>query len=237
MARPLHQGRVMRHFVIGVLLILAVALPGMLLAPPTLLGDDDCKPIEDFARAPIGEFPSAWKPRKDSGRDVYKVQDEGGKRFLRAISRGLGIQAAREVQDWDLSAYPMLAWSWRPREFPKGADERQSSTNDSVLAVYMLVPYSRIAGPKAVKYIWSEKVPVGTHLESNSGLTQVRVLRSGAAGGGEWQQEKVNVLEDYRKYFGAGETPKPAGIAVLTDADDTKSSAAGDYTDFKMCRK
>jgi len=237
MARPLHYGQVMRHFVIGVLLVLAVALPGMLLAPPTVPAEDDCKLLEDFARTPVGEFPSAWKPRKDSGRDVYTVQEEGGKRFLRAVSRGLGVQAAREVQDWDLNTYPMLAWSWRPREFPKGADERQPSSNDSVLAVYMLVPHSRIAGPKAVKYIWSEKAPLGTHLESNNGLTQVRVLRSGTGGRGEWQHEKVNVLEDYRKYFDAREAPKPIGIAVLTDADDTKSSAAGYYAEFKICRK
>ena len=225
----------MRHFVIGVLVVLALALPGMLLAPATVPAEDDCKLVDDFARTPVGEFPAAWKARKDSGREVYKVAEDGGKRLLRAVSRGAGIQAAREVPDWDLNTYPVLAWSWRPREFPKGADERQASTNDSVLAVYMLVPYSRIAGPKAVKYIWSEKVPVGTHLTSNNGLTQVRVLRSG--GGGEWQQEKVNVLEDYRKYFDARETPKPIGIAVLTDADDTKSSAAGDYAEFKICRK
>jgi len=227
----------MRHFVIGVLLLLAVALPGMLLAPPVVPADDDCKLIDDFSRATVGEFPSAWTPRKDSARDVYTVQEEGGKRFLRAVSEGLGVQAAREVKGWDLTAYPMLAWSWRPREFPKGADERHSSTNDSVLAVYMLVHYSRIAGPKAVKYIWSEKVPVGTRLESNFGLTQVRVLRSSIGGRGEWQQEKVNVLEDYRKYFDTKETPTPIGIAVLTDSDDTKSSAAGDYADFKICRK
>jgi Protein of unknown function (DUF3047) len=227
----------MRHFVIGVLLLLAVVLPGMLLAPPIAPADDDCKLIDDFARSPVGEFPSSsWKPRKDSARDVYTVHEEGGKRFLRAVSQGLGVQAAREVQGWDLATHPVLAWSWRPREFPKGADERQSATNDSVLAVYMLVHYSRIAGPKAVKYIWSEKVPVGTHLESNNGLTQVRVLRSGTAGRGEWQQEKINVLEDYRKYFDTKETPKPIGIAVLTDADDTKSMAAGDYADFKICR-
>jgi Protein of unknown function (DUF3047) len=237
MARPLQQGRVMRLFVIGVLLALAVALPGMLLAPPTVPAEDDCKVVDDFSRAAVGEFPAAWKPRKDAGREIYTVQDEGGKRFLRAVSHGQGIQAAREVQGWDLTAYPLLAWSWRPREFPKGADERQPSTNDSVLAVYMLVPHSRITGPKAVKYIWSEKVAVGTHLESNNGLTQVRVLRSGTGGRGEWQQEKVNVLEDYRKYFGAHEIPKPVGIAVLTDSDDTKSEAAGDYADFRVCRR
>ena len=226
----------MRHFVIGVLLALAVALPLTFVAPPTVPAEDDCRTIEDFAHAQIGEFPSDWKARKETGKSVYSVQEEGGQRFLRAVSRKVGIQAAREVQSWDLTTYPILAWSWRPREFPKGADERDERRNDSVLAVYMLVPHSRVAGPKAVKYIWSEKVPAGTHLASNGGLTQVRVLRSGTEGRGEWRQEKVNVLEDYRRYFDAKEPPKPIGIAVLTDSDETKSSAAGDYADFKVCR-
>jgi len=225
-----------RHFVIGVLLALFVALPVMLAAPPVPAADD-CKVIEDFGRAKAGAFPADWKPRKDEGKSIYAVQEEGGKRFLRAVSKGQGVQAAREVQGWDLAAYPVLAWSWRPREFPKGADERESGTNDSVLAVYMLVPHSRIKGPKAVKYVWSQKVSVGTHLTSNAGLTQVRVLRSGTEGRGEWRQEKVNVLEDWQKFFDTKDTPKPAGIAVLTDSDDTKSSAAGDYADFKICKR
>ncbi len=227
----------MRHFVIGVLLALAIALPATFVAPPTVPAEDDCKVIEDFRHAQVGEFPTDWKARKEAAKKVYAAQEEDGKRFLRAVSKGLGIQAAREVQGWDLTAYPMLAWSWRPRQFPKAADEREEPTNDSALAVYMLVPHSKVAGPKAVKYIWSEKVPVGTHLTSNGGLTQVRVLRSGREGLGEWRQEKVNVLEDYRRYFDVKEPPKPIGIAVLTDADATKSSAAGDYAEFKICRK
>ena len=227
----------MRHVVVGVLLVLAVALPIALVVPPTVPAEDDCKVVEDFSHAQVGEFPSAWKARKDAGKEVYVVREEAGKRFLRAASKGLGIQAAREVQGWDLSAYPVLVWSWRPQQFPRGSDERESATNDSALAVYMLVPYSRIRGPYAVKYIWSEKVPVGTHLTSNNGLTQVRVLRSGVQGRGEWREEKVNVLDDYRKYFGAKEPPKPIGIAVLTDADDTGSAAAGDYADFRICRQ
>jgi Protein of unknown function (DUF3047) len=98
------------------------------------------------------------------------------------------------------------------------------------------VPYSRIRGPKAVKYIWSEKVPVGTRLDSNLGLTQVRVLRSGTAGRGEWVEERVNVRDDYRQFFKEDKTPKPAGIAVLTDSDDTRSTAQGDYANFRVCR-
>lgn len=195
----------------------------------------ECVTIANFSGNKVGEFPSDWKVRKDEGKEVYAVREEGGRRFLAALSRGLGIQAAKE-REWDLGAYPVLAWSWRPREFPRGGDERDSATNDSALAVYMLVPHSRVRGPKAVKYIWSEKVPLGTHLTSNMGLTQVRVLRSGTAGKDQWMDERVNVLADYKKLFRESETPKPAGIAVLTDSDDTKSSAAGDYANFRACK-
>jgi hypothetical protein len=195
----------------------------------------ECLTIEDFAGGKVGEFPPDWKPRKDAGKDVYAVQEEGGRRFLRAVARGLGIQAARQ-HEWDLDAYPVLAWSWRPIEFPRGADEREARTNDSVLAVYLLVPYSRIVGPRAVKYVWSERVPAGTRLSSNYGLTQVRTLRSGTARKGEWVEERVNVRDDYLRAFETTEVPKPAGIAVLTDSDDTKSSAQGDYANIRACR-
>jgi len=196
---------------------------------------DECAVIDNFEKATIGEFPPDWKARKDEGKDVYSVREEDGVRFLHAESRGLGIQAARELS-WDLNTYPILAWSWRPREFPSGADERSSKTYDSALAVYMLVPYSKIRGPRAVKYIWSERVPVDTHLTSNGGLTQVRVLRSGGDVKSQWVEERVNVLEDYKRFFSEAETPKPAGIAVLTDSDDTKSSAQGDYANFRACK-
>jgi len=218
-------------------LAIAAALVVLHAVIPSLAGaEDDCITIADFATDPIGAFPPGWQVRKDEGKSVYSVQEDGGRRYLRAVSKGLGIQAALE-RAWDLDTYPVLAWSWRPRVFPAGADERSSGTNDSVLAVYMLVSYSRIRGPKAVKYIWSERVPVDTRLSSNGGLTQVRVLASGTEKRGEWVDERVNVLADYKQFFGTSETPKPAGIAVLTDSDDTHSIAEGDYANFRACRR
>jgi DUF3047 family protein len=196
--------------------------------------DDDCIVLADLTQAKVGEFPADWKVRKEAGRKVYAVQEEGGTRFLRGHAQGLGIQAAKN-REWDLNAYPVLAWRWRPIEFPKGADERSAATNDSAVAVYMLVPYSNIRGPKALKYVWSEKVPVGTHLESNMGLTKVRILRSGGETG-KWMEERANVRDDFLKAFDTKEVPTPAGIAVLTDADDKESSAVGDYADFRACR-
>ena len=100
----------------------------------------DCVAIDDFSRTKVGEFPAEWKPRKDAGREVYTVLEERALRFLRAVSRGLGIQAARPFE-WDLTAYPVLSWQWRPLLFPAGADERAAQTNDSALAVYAVVAW------------------------------------------------------------------------------------------------
>ena len=212
-----------------------LALAGLivLLAAPAARAAD-CIVLEDFSRSKLGEFPTDWKPRKESGRGVYTVREEGGRRFLRAVSERIGIQAARE-QPWDLSTYPILAWAWRLQEHPKGSDERSSKTNDSALSVYAVWPHSSVS-LKSLKYIWSAVVPVGTALTSSAGLTQVGVLRSGGAPKGEWVEERVNVAEDYRARFKEAEVPKPAGIAVLTDADDTTSRAAGDYASFRACR-
>ena len=216
---------------VGVLLVTLAALA----AGERVDAQGDCVVLEDFAKAKVGEFPASWKPRKDEGKDIYTVREESGVRFLHAASKGQGIQAAKEAP-WDVNAYPVLVWSWRPLEFPKGADERDSNANDSVLSVYMFVPYSKIRGPRALKYAWSEKVPVGTRVTSNMGLTQERIVRTGIPSKPEWVEERVNVLEDWKRYFNEAEAPKPAGIGVLTDSDDTKSTAQGDYVNFRACR-
>jgi hypothetical protein len=192
----------------------------------------DCQPIADFARYTVGEFPDDWKPKEDRAREIYKVLEQGGVRFIRATARSTGIQIGKEF-DWDLKALPVLSWKWRPQLFPHGADERESSRNDSALGVYAVFPHSAVA-VKTVKYVWSATVPAGTTASASRGLTRMVVLRSGERVDGKWVQETVNVAQDYARLF--GEPPKqPRGIALLTDADDTKTAAVGDYTDFRNC--
>ena len=63
-----------------------------------------------------------------------------------------------------------------------------------------------------------------------------RKLSKHGAGIGEWKDERVNARDDYRAFFNESQTPHAAGIAVLTDSDDTQSTAAGDYANFRACR-
>jgi hypothetical protein len=212
--------------------LVTAVLAAVVLAAPA--GAEECVTVDNFSKGKVGEFPPGWKPRKDSGRDVYSIQEKDGLRFLHALAKGLGIQAARQ-HEWDPKAYPILAWSWRPVEFPAGSDERQSKTNDSAVSVYAVFPHSPVS-VKSLKYIWSAVVPVGTRLSSSGGLTQVLVIRSGTEKKSAWTEESVNVLENYKKFFDEAETPKASGIAVLTDSDDTKSVAQGDYANFRLCK-
>ena len=214
-------------------MIVTAALLAIGPAPPrsTRLRDD-----RRFLEGEGGEFPAGWKPRKDSGKDAYKVAEEPGLRFLHAAVQGLGVrgEAVRGVESRHAPRARLVLAADR---VPEGRDERESKANDSVLAVYMLVPYSNVRGPKAVKYV--EREGPGRHpLPRTWASREVRVLRSGGpAKKGEWVEERVNVGDDYKKYFVVTETPKPAGIAVLTDADDTGSSAQGDYANFRACRQ
>ena len=213
----------MRAF--GRIVVGALTLAALMVGPAAAQAPD-CVAIDDFCASTVGQFPAGWKPRKDEGKDVYSLQEEGGARFMRAVSRGLGIQAGRGLE-WDLQEFPVVAWSWRAKQFPEGADERKSGSNDSVASVYVLAPHSKVRGPKAVKYIWSERVPVGERLNSNAGLTQVRVLRSGRDGAGEWREERVNVRDDYLQLLQRGRTRRARPASPSSPTPTTPNRAAG----------
>jgi len=184
--------------------LLAAVFAVLILAAPAAA--EDCVTIDNFSKGKVGEFPPDWKPRKDAGREAYSIQEADGLRFLHAVAKNLGIQAAKQYE-WDPRAYPMLVWSWRPVEFPKGSDERQSKTNDSAVSVYAVFPHNPWS-VKSLKYIWSAVVPAGTRLSSSGGLTKVLVVRSGAERKGQWTEERANVFEDYKKFFDESDTPK-----------------------------
>lgn len=142
---------------------------------PTLTVGNECITLESFASSREGLFPEGWFSHAEAGRSVYRVHVEPGGRFVRASAKGVGIPAHLH-RTWSLEDYPVLAWKWRPREFPVGAYERERGRNDSVLGVYVL--FSSPWG--AVKYIWSEKLPRGAEFEVGFlGRTKVVVVESG----------------------------------------------------------
>ena len=84
--------------------------------------------------------------------------------------------------------------------------------------------------PGAVlNYIWDNRLPPGTTLDNAyTDRAKMIVVRSGGAEVGRWLTETRNVLDDYHRTFG-GEPPRIAGIAVMTDTDDTGERAVAWY--------
>jgi hypothetical protein len=188
----------------------------------------------NFEGDEVGKFPSAWVSRDQKNcTKVYSVQAEGEKKFLRADACNVSVQISYPKK-WDIRDYPMLRWSWRAITFPTGSNERIKSGADSVLGIYVVL--SGLPFVTAIKYIWSDILPIGATFDSPySSGTKIVVVRCGRALAGRWVTEECNVLSDYERFFGkGGKRPVAQGIAILTDSDDTNSRAIGDYADISI---
>ena len=190
------------------------------------------KSIENFDSRDLGKLPVDWRTwplqRKKATR-VYKVVQEEKNRFLRAKdNQNFSVQVLRHFE-WDVKKYPVLSWKWRAQELPKGAKESDDGRNDSACGVYVIVDRNK---GHALKYVWSSSLPENTVITRKEGKLKIKVLTSGEKEKGKWIEHTVNVITDYQKLFGVPLKKNPTGIALLTDGNATKTSAACDYDDF-----
>lgn len=190
-------------------------------------------PLETFEGYQLRMFPEQWKVRGDEeeARAIYQVAEEGGNHFLyaRANNQGVQIGLPRQFQPKE---FPLLRWRWRVAQLPAGADERSKQTNDSAAGVYVV--FGNRVMPRVIKYVWSSTLPIGVRIDNPLyGRAKVVVLQSGPSGTDEWQQETVNLYQDYKELFGS-EPGEAQGIAVLTDSDSTGGTAEAYYDDFAL---
>jgi hypothetical protein len=59
------------------------------------------------------------------------------------------------------------------------------------------------------------------------------VAASGSGGLGQWQSLRRNVAEDYKRAYGA-DPGRVLGVAVMTDTDNTGTTAVGQYSNIQI---
>jgi hypothetical protein len=126
----------------------------------------------------------------------------------------------------NLTATPVLQWSWKIVELPRGGDSRQAATDDQAGQIYVIWRrFPEMLRSRIIGYIWETTTPAGEIVKSQkTGTVTYVVVRSGPAGMGEWLTERRNVVDDFRRIY--GEAPdNPNAIGVGIDSDDTKSQA------------
>ena len=215
--------------------ILVVALFLMLFVPAEAAKSEPAFVlIDDFEDAEMDTLPPLWR-WKDSDNDVekpYTIEKQNHNKYLAAKDHGQSVILAKPGAI-DINRYPYVSFRWRVHRLPPEGDERYGHTNDSAAAVYII--YKKTLGliPVSIKYVWSTKLPVGTAIR-RSGIGQPWniVADTGSSHTNEWRTHVFDVREAYREMFGGNPPKNIIGIAVLSDANATGSTAYADYDDI-----
>ena len=189
--------------------------------------------IDTFSSCSKEFTPCDWKSAKKDNQ-MFSMKHENGNYYLEVDSHDDSNTLAKRV-NYRIDEYPFLSWRWRVRQLPKGGNENKKSGNDSGAGVYVVFKGS-FGLNQVLKYVWSTSLDIGTITKSPyNGRTKIIVLQSGPGKLNQWISQRVDVRKDYQKLFGNNPPPVEA-IALMTDSDDTKSSASADYDDFVISK-
>ncbi|PLY03087.1 MAG: hypothetical protein C0623_02525 [Desulfuromonas sp.] len=177
-----------------------------------------------------------WTVESFVGETDYQVVEENGSHVLAATSKGTasGLFFEKEI---DLATYPILSWRWKIDQTVPGGDVRSKEKDDYPARVYVVFPHWFFPKTRSINYIWANRLPAGEIVPSPyTANSQMVAVRSGGDAAGKWQSERRNVYADYRRIF--GEEPRLVGaIAIMTDSDNTGTSARAWYDDLQLSKE
>ena len=183
---------------------------------------------------------SEWVEKVFRGRVLYTIKPDPEKGYLLAQSEKSASALFYNI-NYSPKKHPFISWKWKVDKFPS-KDTQGISTkkgwierDDYAVRVYVIFPSFIFTNTRCLEYIWSEFLPKGTILTSPFFENiKLMILESGSDVLGEWVFEERNVLADYRAAFGRDASSNIGAIAIMTDSDNTASSALASYSDIKV---
>jgi len=194
-----------------------------------------------------------WEPLtfpKIKVHSRYTLVREGETSVLKAESHA-SASAIIHRKIFNVYENPRLRWRWKVTQLSDRGNPREKSGDDYPIRVYVMfqydparaslgerltynaakVFYGKYPPHSTLNYVWtghnvSERVIVSPYTDK----ARMVVLEKGKERIGQWVEESVHVLDDYRQAFGQ-DPPPMAGIAVMSDSDNTGGSAVA-YLDF-----
>jgi len=197
--------------------------------------------IDNFMSGEVGELPIEWGQREKDDNVTYQLMEEDGVQFLCAHSKRTDNFIIKKIQV-DIVEYPYLNWKWKGLIFPPNGDESVKSTCDVVASMNVVLRASRWR-PKTIKYSWSTTLEEGTRTASPFAVWPSRadivVVQSGTDEKNNWVTEKVNVLEDYLKFYELENVDSyiVEAIVIMSDSDNTSSESKALYADIHFSKE
>jgi hypothetical protein len=176
---------------------------------------------------------SGWEEERFKGKTSYKIVELGGDQVSEAVSRASasGIYKRQAV---NIKDYPYLNWRWRIENKLDTGNEMEKSGDDYVARVYLLIDGGlRFWNSRAMSYVWANQSEAGSIWDNAYAGDSVIMfaLKSAKDPTGTWLHEKRNVYEDLKTVFGE-EIATVDAVAVMTDTDDSNSTALTYYADI-----
>lgn len=180
-----------------------------------------------------------WKHKIFSGETAYSLvyDKQIQQKVIQANSRHTASGLFHEERI-DLDKTPWLNWSWRVEKFPIVGNEKVKSGDDFAARIYIVVQDGwTFLSTKAISYVWSEQSKAGDIWPNPfaGGSAMMLVVRGRDAGDG-WFTEKRNIKADLQKLFGK-DIHYINAIAIMTDTDNSKSSAVSYYSDIRLTKQ
>jgi len=178
-----------------------------------------------------------WEEKVFKGRVLYRVEPEKEGGYLRASSNKANSGLMHKIRFYP-KTHPMISWKWKVAKFPDknvNADTGGWLEKDDYAArVYIIFPSWVFTNIKSLEYVWDETMPEGKIIDSPYiGNIKLIVAESGSQNLGQWVFEERDIYKDYVRAFGSA-PGRVGAIALMTDTDNTLSSAEAFYTQIKV---
>jgi hypothetical protein len=194
-----------------------------------------------------------WRPLyfpKIPRHSTYTVETNGSESFLKTESK-TSASALIYKQEFNVYDYPRVRWRWKVSNVYLDVDAEKKSGDDYPIRVYIMFKYdpktaNTIGKVKygiakglygeypphsTLNYVWANRTEQKAIITSPyTDMAKLIALEKGNGRTGMWQDEEINILQDYRSAFGK-EPPSIASIAIMNDSDNTGQQSVS-YIDF-----
>lgn len=167
-----------------------------------------------------------WNKMILNGEVKYLPIKQGSEGFIRALSNKACSALYYRIK-FKLDEYPLLTWKWKAIRFPDLSNVREEKDKDDYAArIYVVFPSLSFSSSRFIEYAWAENLSEGTVMGApRADNVKIIVARSGKVQDKEWVSESRNVYEDYVKVFGEKPRMKAGAVAIMCDADSSKTAA------------
>jgi len=198
------------------------------------------KVFAEEIRIPVLSLPdlSQWESREFNGETRYAILNQDKQAILAAVSNKSASGLFREIKV-NLSETPYLHWSWRIENTFANNDEKTRSGDDYPARVYVIISGGLFFWQtQALNYVWTSHEPKGSFWPN--AFSKNAIMLSVQAGNEQlntWVKERRNVLQDIKKYLGKDNIIHVDAVAIMTDSDNTQSSAKAFYGNIYFSNK